>query len=55
MLMNNEMGDFSMRSNVSGTTPPASANFIQPYKRPLSSMAPTIVMKASLMVSIMQL
>ncbi|KAI5066330.1 hypothetical protein GOP47_0018954 [Adiantum capillus-veneris] len=45
IVMNNEMDDFSIPTNSSGSTPPAPANFIQPYKRPLSSMAPTIVMK----------
>ncbi|MCO5587489.1 hypothetical protein L7F22_041438 [Adiantum nelumboides] len=45
IVMNNEMDDFSIPTNSSGSTPPAAANFIQPYKRPLSSMAPTIVMQ----------
>ncbi|KAH7426476.1 hypothetical protein KP509_10G003000 [Ceratopteris richardii] len=45
ILMNNEMGDFSVPSNNSGSDPPSPANFIEPYKRPLSSMSPIIVMK----------
>ncbi|MCO5602320.1 hypothetical protein L7F22_056450 [Adiantum nelumboides] len=45
IVINNEMDDFSIPTNSSGSTPPAPANFIKPYKRPVSSMAPTIVMK----------
>lgn len=45
ILMNNEMGDFSLPSNDTGTSSQGNANFIQPYKRPLSSMAPSIIMK----------
>lgn len=42
ILMNDEMGDFSLPSS---DTPPEKANFIQPYKRPMSSMTPSIIMK----------
>lgn len=42
IVMNNEMGDFSLPSNVAGAP---SANLIEPYKRPMSSMAPSIIMK----------
>ncbi|MCO5605448.1 hypothetical protein L7F22_059632 [Adiantum nelumboides] len=42
IVMNDEMGDFSLPSNDSGV---AKANLIQPYKRPISSMAPSIIMK----------
>lgn len=45
IVLNNEMGDFSLPTSDPGTSPAAQANFIQPYKRPLSSMSPTIVMK----------
>ncbi|WVZ85927.1 hypothetical protein U9M48_032784 [Paspalum notatum var. saurae] len=46
VLLNNEMDDFSMPANASeDSPPPAPANFISPLKRPLSSMAPTIVVK----------
>eukprot|EP00850_Spirogloea_muscicola_P001468 SM000005S17265 [mRNA] locus=s5:1143129:1146615:+ [translate_table: standard] len=46
ILLNNEMDDFSIPGlpNVYGI-PPAPANFIRPRKRPLSSMAPTIVLQ----------
>ena len=47
-LMNNEMDDFSARAgvpNVYGLIG-NEANAIEPYKRPLSSMTPTIVFKA---------
>ncbi|OTB11664.1 hypothetical protein K445DRAFT_321829 [Daldinia sp. EC12] len=44
LIMNNEMDDFSVpnRSNHFGYIPTES-NFIEPYKRPLSSMGPVIV------------
>ncbi|KAJ0975145.1 hypothetical protein J5N97_017110 [Dioscorea zingiberensis] len=46
ILLNNEMDDFSIPENVSSNAPPpAPANFISPSKRPLSTMAPTIVLK----------
>ncbi|CAH0762974.1 unnamed protein product, partial [Bemisia tabaci] len=47
ILLNNEMDDFSLPSvNTSQTQtyPPSPANFIRPYKRPLSSMCPVIVL-----------
>ncbi|XP_042450231.1 glutathione hydrolase 1-like isoform X1 [Zingiber officinale] len=46
ILLNNEMDDFSIPGNFSAdVAPPAPANFIRPLKRPLSSMAPTIVVE----------
>ncbi|TYI54242.1 hypothetical protein E1A91_D11G060900v1 [Gossypium mustelinum] len=46
IVLNNEMDDFSMPINSSrNTPPPAPPNFIRPGKKPLSSMAPTIVLK----------
>ncbi|KAI3454589.1 hypothetical protein Pfo_011252 [Paulownia fortunei] len=43
IFLNNQMYDFSIPT--SGTLPPSPANFIRPFKRPLSSMAPTIFVK----------
>uniref|UniRef100_A0A7N2LXC8 Gamma-glutamyl transferase n=1 Tax=Quercus lobata TaxID=97700 RepID=A0A7N2LXC8_QUELO len=46
IVLNNEMADFSIPTNVSADIPPpAPANFICPGKRPLSAMSPTIVLK----------
>ncbi|KAF4624466.1 hypothetical protein G7Y89_g13705 [Cudoniella acicularis] len=44
VIMNNEMNDFSIpnTTNAFGYIP-SEANFIQPFKRPLSSISPTIV------------
>jgi gamma-glutamyltranspeptidase/glutathione hydrolase len=46
-LLNNEMDDFSVKPgvpNIYGLVG-GDANAVQPYKRPLSSMSPTIVLK----------
>jgi gamma-glutamyltranspeptidase/glutathione hydrolase len=46
-LLNNEMDDFSIKpgvANIYGLVG-GDANAIQPYKRPLSSMSPTIILK----------
>ncbi|CAA0826783.1 Gamma-glutamyltranspeptidase 1 [Striga hermonthica] len=45
IFLNNQMYDFSIPNR--GTLPQSPANFIQPYKRPLSSMAPTIILKGT--------
>ncbi|VFQ68094.1 unnamed protein product [Cuscuta campestris] len=46
ILLNDEMGDFSIPTEVSpDTLPPSPANFISPNKRPLSSMTPIIILK----------
>ena len=52
IVLNNEMDDFSIPTYVSPEKlPPAPSNFIQPNKRPLSSMTPIIVTKVFRMVS----
>ncbi|PVH81563.1 gamma-glutamyltranspeptidase [Cadophora sp. DSE1049] len=47
IIMNNEMNDFSIpnTTNAFGFIP-SEANFIKPFKRPLSSISPTIVERA---------
>lgn len=46
IVLNNEMGDFSIPTDISPDhLPPAPSNFIEPIKRPLSSMTPIIVTK----------
>ncbi|KAH9295136.1 hypothetical protein KI387_038724, partial [Taxus chinensis] len=46
IVLNNEMDDFSIKSNSSGASlPPSPPNFIRPFKRPLSSMTPTILLQ----------
>ncbi|KAI3524680.1 hypothetical protein L1887_03343 [Cichorium endivia] len=46
ILLNNEMGDFSVPTEISSDSlPPSPSNFIQPNKRPLSSMTPIIILK----------
>jgi gamma-glutamyltranspeptidase/glutathione hydrolase/leukotriene-C4 hydrolase len=49
IVVNNEMDDFSVPAErTPDHLPPAPANFIAPGKRPLSSMTPTIILKASI-------
>ncbi|XP_068339589.1 glutathione hydrolase 3 isoform X1 [Pyrus communis] len=46
VILNNEMDDFSTPTEISPDhLPPAPANFIEPNKRPLSSMTPLIITK----------
>lgn len=46
IVLNNEMGDFSVPTEVSSDSlPPSPSNFIRPGKRPLSSMTPIIILK----------
>ncbi|KVI08522.1 hypothetical protein Ccrd_013099 [Cynara cardunculus var. scolymus] len=46
IILNNQMADFSIPTNLSkNVPPPAPSNFIFPGKRPLSSISTTIVLK----------
>ncbi|XP_076935328.1 glutathione hydrolase 3-like [Bidens hawaiensis] len=46
ILLNNEMADFSVPTEISpDSLPPSPRNFIEPNKRPLSCMTPIIVVK----------
>ncbi|XP_014517986.1 glutathione hydrolase 3 isoform X2 [Vigna radiata var. radiata] len=54
ILVNNEMDDFSAPTEISpDKLPPAPANFIEPNKRPLSSMTPLIVTKNDELVGVL--
>ncbi|KAI6681916.1 hypothetical protein NL676_035797 [Syzygium grande] len=53
IVLNNEMGDFSTPTEISpDLLPPAPANFIEPNKRPLSSMTPLIITKDNQLVGV---
>jgi gamma-glutamyltranspeptidase/glutathione hydrolase len=48
IVLNNEMDDFSAKvgsSNLFGATSSSEANQVEPFKTPLSSMSPTLVLK----------
>lgn len=48
VILNNEMDDFAQKvgaQNLFGATATSTSNLVQPKKRPLSSMSPTIVTK----------
>ncbi len=48
IVLNNEMDDFSAKvgaSNIFGATSSSEANRVDPFKTPLSSMSPTLVLK----------
>ncbi|XP_011006432.1 PREDICTED: gamma-glutamyltranspeptidase 3-like isoform X1 [Populus euphratica] len=54
ILLNNEMGDFSAPTEITpDMLPPAPANFIEPNKRPLSSMTPVIITKDDQLAGVM--
>ena len=54
IVLNNEMGDFSAPTELTpDMLPPAPANFIEPNKRPLSSMTPIIITKVWLYINIL--
>ncbi|KAI3967472.1 hypothetical protein MKX01_012282 [Papaver californicum] len=51
IVLNNEMDDFSTPTEeMEDGLPPAPANYIQPNKRPLSSMTPIIILKGNQLV-----
>lgn len=53
IVLNNEMDDFSTPTEISPDhLPPAPANFIEPKKRPLSSMTPVVVLKENQLVGV---
>ncbi|KAF7272751.1 hypothetical protein GWI33_014504 [Rhynchophorus ferrugineus] len=45
IILNDEMDDFSKPNSTDPTMPSSEPNFIEPGKRPLSSMVPTIILK----------
>ncbi|OIW09195.1 hypothetical protein TanjilG_11333 [Lupinus angustifolius] len=53
IVINNEMDDFSIPTEISpDKLPPAPTNFIEPNKRPLSSMTPIIITKDNRLVGV---
>ncbi|KAJ1387872.1 Nucleophile aminohydrolase, N-terminal [Sesbania bispinosa] len=54
IVINNEMDDFSTPTDISpDKLPPAPTNFIEPNKRPLSSMTPIIITKDNQLVGVL--
>ncbi|CAN0901414.1 Glutathione hydrolase 3 [Linum grandiflorum] len=54
IVINNEMGDFSAPTEISpDLLPPSPANFIEPNKRPLSSMTPIIITKGNQLAGVL--
>ncbi|GAU50043.1 hypothetical protein TSUD_142760 [Trifolium subterraneum] len=54
IVINNEMDDFSSPTDISPEKlPPAPTNFIEPRKRPLSSMTPIIITKDDQLVGVL--
>lgn len=53
IVLNNEMGDFSTPTEITpDKLPPCPTNYIEPNKRPLSSMTPLIVTKNDQLVGV---
>ncbi|CAH8388661.1 unnamed protein product [Eruca vesicaria subsp. sativa] len=53
VLLNNEMDDFSVPEMITPDhLPPAPTNFIEPNKRPLSSMTPLVITKEGELVAV---
>ncbi|KAJ9551213.1 hypothetical protein OSB04_015258 [Centaurea solstitialis] len=53
IVLNNEMADFSVPTEVSpDSLPPSPTNFIKPNKRPLSCMTPIIIVKDDQLVGV---
>ncbi|KAI3919077.1 hypothetical protein MKW98_016630 [Papaver atlanticum] len=56
IILNNQMDDFSAPSEKpkgEDKLPPAPSNFIEPNKRPLSSMSPLIILKENQLVGVL--
>ncbi|KAL2321356.1 hypothetical protein Fmac_030325 [Flemingia macrophylla] len=54
ILVNNEMDDFSTPTDISpDKLPPSPTNYIEPNKRPLSSMTPLIITKDDQLVGVL--
>lgn len=53
IVLNNEMGDFSVPTEISSDSlPPSPTNFIEPNKRPISCMTPIVVLKGDQLVGV---
>uniref|UniRef100_A0A1J3FTH9 Glutathione hydrolase n=1 Tax=Noccaea caerulescens TaxID=107243 RepID=A0A1J3FTH9_NOCCA len=54
IVLNNEMDDFSVPAEITpDSLPPAPTNFIEPNKRPLSSMTPLVITKDGELVAVL--